>query len=308
MKLGCLTLILIILALFLFSCAEVSQTYIPYNDTLFPVMDKSIQAEISPSVPIESAPLPPETENTEIDIPTIPEPEIITPIINNRPEEYVTFSLSGLHDEVLLQESVDAGQEYVDGTCYIGDSITLGLKVFKILPEDRVYSAGSIDPYAAAHNKIVTLPDGRNVTAPQAVGYYKPQRVVITLGTNSLSWCPEKAFISSYGQLIEDIRAESPETVVIIQSIPPVTESYEANAKKLTNENINRFNVLLLELAAEKSAYFLNTASVLKNEYGFFNEDYQSGDGLHHNQASYRVWLNYLRTHAVPTEYSYEQS
>lgn len=295
-RFGCFTFILIFTCLVLFSCAQVAQTYIPYNDAVFPTLEKSLQTVLSIGISEDSIPVKPEPV-TEV---TPPETVIHEPVLTAPPEEYVTFTLNGLHDEVLLQETADAGQEYVDGTCYIGDSITLGLKVFKILPEERVFSAGSIDPYAAAHNKMVTLPDGRQVTAPQAVGYYKPERVVITLGTNSVSWTTEKAFISSYGQLIEDIRAESPGTVVIIQAIPPVSEAYEANAIKLTNKTVNRFNVLLLELAAEKSVYFLNTASVLKNERGYFNESYQSGDGLHHNQACYGVWLNYLRTHAVP--------
>lgn len=287
----------------LFSCSRVTQTYLPYNDAEFPTLAKSLQGELSTSILQETAPLPPE-EPEQQEIPDVPDVPDVTPETTQTPppapEEYVTFTLDGIHDDVLLQETPDVGQEYVDGTCFIGDSITLGLKVFKIIPEERVFSEGSIDPYAAGHNKMVTLPDGRKVTAPQAVGYYKPQRVVITLGTNSVSWCTEKAFLGSYGQLIDDIRAESPDTVVIIQSIPPVTEAYEAKAVKLTNATINHYNVLLLDLAVEKSAYFLNTASVLKNERGYFNDDYQSGDGLHHNSACYKVWLNYLRTHAVP--------
>ena len=298
-------LIISIISVILLSCAQITQTaYISYNDTDFPVMEESAQNDASACVSQDTAPLPktPEvvTQISEYPVTGNEEIPVYQPPVNAS-KDYSSFSLAGIHDEVLLSETSDAGQDYIDGTCFIGDSITLGLKVFKILPEERVFSAGSIDPYAAAHNKIVTLPDGRNVTAPQAIGYYKPQRVVITLGTNSVSWCPEKAFISSYGQLIDDIRAESPGTVVIIQAIPPVSEEYEANAIKLTNETVNRFNVLLLELAAEKSVYFLNTASVLKNERGYFNNDYQSGDGLHHNQACYKIWLNYLRTHAVPT-------
>ncbi len=286
---GYFTILLLLLILTFSSCARITESYIPYSASDFPVLEPLDKNDFSQSVAQEEMP------DINDDNPVIT--EYIPPA---PPEEYVNFTLNGIHDDVLLQETEDAGQAYVDGTCFIGDSITLGLKVFKILPESRVYSEGSIDPYAAGHNKIVTLPDGRKVTAPQAVGYYKPERVVITLGTNSVSWCPESSFIASYGQLIEDIRAESPQTDIIIQAIPPVSESYEATAVKLTNKTINRFNTLLVGLAKEKSVYFLNTASVLKNERGYFNDNYQSGDGLHHNQACYKIWLEYLRTHAIP--------
>lgn len=291
-----LLLILISFSFLFISCSKIELSAPVYKDPDIPELKKSPENAFTHPVPINSAPPKPviEEKTTEhIIIPKIPS--------SKPPSEYITYTLEGIHDEVLLAETPDAGEEYVDNTCYIGDSITLGLKVFKILPAERVFSEGSIDPYAAGHNKMVTLPDGTKVTAPQAVGYYKPQRVVITLGTNAVSWISESAFFHSYGQLIDDIRAESPETVVIIQSIPPVTEEYESHAIKLTNKTINKFNLILLDLAAEKSAYFLNTASVLKNERGYFNEIYQSGDGLHHNQASYAIWLNYLRTHAVPS-------
>ena len=292
-----LTFVLLSIATLLISCSRIENSAPVYQDPETPELRQSPQNAFTHPIPIEMAPPEPVVEEIPEEPVIIPE----QPTVSEPPSEYVTFSLEGIHDEVLLAETPDAGKEYVDNTYYIGDSITLGLKVFKILPAEHVFSEGSIDPYAAGHNKMVTLPDGTKVTAPQAVGYYKPQRVVITLGTNSVSWVSESAFFHSYGQLIDDIRAESPETVVIIQAIPPVTEEYESHAIKLTNKTINKFNMLLLDLAAEKSAYFLNTASVLKNERGYFNEIYQSGDGLHHNQASYAVWLNYLRTHAVPT-------
>lgn len=298
-----LTFVLVSISTLLISCSRIENSAPVYSDPELPELKESPQNAFTHPIPIESAPPEPVVEELPEEPVTVPEQPSVsnTPSVSEPPSEYVTFTLEGIHDEVLLAETPDAGKEYVDNTYYIGDSITLGLRVFKILPEEHVFSEGSIDPYAAGHNKMVTLPDGTKVTAPQAVGYYKPQRVVITLGTNSVSWVSESAFFYSYGQLIDDIRAESPETVVIIQSIPPVTEEYESHAIKLTNKTINKFNRLLLDLAAEKSAYFLNTASVLKNERGYFNDNYQSGDGLHHNQASYAVWLNYLRTHAVPS-------
>ncbi|MBQ9940107.1 MAG: hypothetical protein IJO74_01015 [Clostridia bacterium] len=286
----CLAIILLTLSYFLFSCSRINQSVIAYNDPDYPPLKPSFQNTFSHAIPPDSVPPEQLEQSDKHNSNELPAP----------PQEYITYTLKGRHDEVLLAESEDAGQKYVDETTFIGDSTTLGLKAFKIIPLERVFAAGSIDPYAAAHNKIIQLPDEKTVTIPQAVGYYKPKRVVITLGTNSVSWIAENAFYTSYGQLIEDIKAESPQTEIIIQTIPPVTEVYEAGAIKLTNKTINRFNELLLDLAFEKSVYFLNTASVLKNERGFFDERYHSGDGLHHNQASYDVWLKYLRTHAVP--------
>ena len=43
---------------------------------------------------------------------------------------------------------------------------------------------------------------------------------------------------------------------------------------------------------------YLDTVSVLRDAEGYLPESYQSGDGLHLKGSTYRIILDYVRTHA----------
>ncbi|MBE6689093.1 MAG: hypothetical protein E7588_07435 [Ruminococcaceae bacterium] len=214
------------------------------------------------------------------------------------PAEYVNFSLYDKYSDVILKETNATDDSYIFETVFIGDSLSVGLRAFKILPDTNVLAAGSIDPSHALKDSIIMLPTAKKVTIPEACGYYKPIRAVITLGTNSVSWRKPDDFIELYSKLIDEILKNSPETEIIIQSIPPVSEAYEANGSKITNKVINAFNEHLAQLCRERGIPFLNTAEALKDERGYLNEKYQSGDGLHLNKSAYQIWINYFKTHS----------
>ncbi|MBQ9940108.1 MAG: S-layer homology domain-containing protein [Clostridia bacterium] len=215
------------------------------------------------------------------------------------PSEYITFNLIKNYSDVVLKETSRETDAYLDGTAFVGDSLSVGLRAFRILPDKSVLAAGSIDPSHAIKDKLIMLPTTEKVTIPEACGYYLPERVVITLGTNSVSWRKPDDFINLYSELIDKILYYSPNTRIIIQSIPPVSEKYEEKGTKINNKVINSFNEYLADLCRERGLYFLNTAEILKNERGYLDESYQSGDGLHLNQKAYKLWVDYFMTHSV---------
>jgi len=128
---------------------------------------------------------------------------------------------------------------------------------------------------------------------------FSGKRIVVTLGTNGVALFAEKTFITYYGKFIDQLKEASPDSEIIIQSIMPVTESYNNKMKKLVNSRINKYNLLLLGLAEYKDVYFLNTAECLKNDDGHFRDDLTSDEGVHHNQTSYKLWFKYLKEHAT---------
>lgn len=215
------------------------------------------------------------------------------------PFEYINFDLYKDFSDVILPLTEPADDTYIEDTVFIGDSLSVGLKVFQFVPENRVLAAGSIDPHHAINDALIMLPDGKKVTIPQACGYYLPKRAVITLGTNSVSWRKPQNFIQLYSTLIDTILSYSPDTEIIVQSIPPVSEAYELKGSKITNKLINSFNEHLADMCRQKNLPFLNTAEALKNDRGYLADQYQSGDGLHHNRSAYKIWIDYLKTHST---------
>jgi hypothetical protein len=65
----------------------------------------------------------------------------------------------------------------------------------------------------------------------------------------------------------------------------------------LTNENLEKYNLLLLEMCEEREIRFVDVASVMRDENGFLPRNYCSdpdGMGIHLMDEACQLWLGYL--------------
>lgn len=208
------------------------------------------------------------------------------------------FSLEGILESVQLPESEDAGDEYQSTTAYLGDSVTMGLSFFKNHPAEMVIAKGSINPLDAVEKKLIELDDGTFVNFPVALSKTGAKRAVLTFGSNAISIMSEETFLKYYIKLLDAIEETCPDCDIIIQSITPLAST--CTLKKLTNDLVNRSNLLLLVLAYSRDLKFLDTTSQMKDSEGYMKLEFcSSDDGIHINQQGYEVWINMLRTHEL---------
>lgn len=105
----------------------------------------------------------------------------------------------------------------------------------------------------------------------------------------------ETDFKAYYAKLVRAIQKASPNTVILLQSIFPVT----AGCKVLSNEKIDRANGWVKAVAAENNCRYLDTQSVLKDGNNCLRDSLcNNEDGIHLNTEAYRLILSYIRTHA----------
>ena len=88
----------------------------------------------------------------------------------------------------------------------------------------------------------------------------------------------------------------SPESIIIVQSIPPVSKEMDAKGF-LTNDKINKLNYYILEMCNELGIPFLNSAEVLKNSEGHLKEGYAITDGVHLSEAGNEKIMKYFQNH-----------
>ena len=202
----------------------------------------------------------------------------------------------------LLGETEDMGEEYLDRMIFVGDSNTAHLVSFGVLrggkSTDRVWlpKGNTLTLDSEITNKTVLFPPtGEYLTIPEAASKGKPEYLVISLGTNGIASLDETQFKYCYKKLIVAIRAASPKTKIIVQSIYPVTSQY----KGFSHLTVDRANGWLLSLAEECGVKYIDTASVLKDAYGALKEEYNSDhmDGYHINKEAAEQILLYIRTH-----------
>lgn len=217
--------------------------------------------------------------------------------------EETSHHLDELYPDVILKETTDAGQEYIDNIIFLGDSTTNGLRSYRMLKDERdtkqVWTPVSGTLTLSQANVInILFPDtDTEITIAEAVELKKPPILVITLGVNGVSFMGEDYFKGEYIKLIENIQSISPDTIIILQSIFPIAKSYQKQGS-INIENISAANEWIVAIAYETGCKFLDTYSALIGEDGYLPEEYQNGDGMHFNETGFSIELNYIRTHA----------
>lgn len=144
------------------------------------------------------------------------------------------------------------------------------------------------------------LPTGDAVdrTLEEALRTVRPQRLVLSFGLNGLCYfhSNQTAFLADYRRLIEGIRASSPNTEIVVQSIYPVGENSAFSLPAPTlNAYIEVLNARLAELCmSADGVFFADTARLLRDASGSLKKEYDTGDGIHLTNEAYRQILSYL--------------
>ncbi len=202
---------------------------------------------------------------------------------------------------IVLAETEDMGQEYIDKFVFLGDSTTYGLAYYDDVPvsASQVWTPASgtltLSLWSIAN---IVYDDGREISIAEAAALKQPEYLMITLGVNGISFMDETTFIEEYTNLVNAIQAESPNTKIILNSIYPISADYPAS-NGITNEKIDTANLWVQKISENLNLKYLNSASVIKDEYGALPKNLDNGgDGLHMNGDGYNLVIGYMRNHA----------
>jgi lysophospholipase L1-like esterase len=126
----------------------------------------------------------------------------------------------------------------------------------------------------------------------------QPRAVFLLIGTNDL-WTDNSAAItvSNIARTADRIRAKSPETMVIVQTVFPVRKVAWERNPDTANEKVRAINALLKRQSRAGRFLLLDTYALLVDRGGKLNAAYTS-DGLHLNEAGNAAW-SLLVTHAL---------
>ena len=206
---------------------------------------------------------------------------------------------------VTLPKTEDAGEAYLDRLIFFGESTTTHLRARGGLPADRIWADASgtrmLSP-RTAHDPIVYPPTQESLTLAQACAKAQPEYLVLSFGLNGIVGFANNPnrYLSCYERLIDDIRAASPNTKIILQTVYPVAraDSFSVDTDTL-NQYICTINDLLPQLASQRNdVRIADTASILRDGCGRLRAELADTDGIHLLPAAYTEILSYLRTHA----------
>ena len=196
--------------------------------------------------------------------------------------------------------SADGGG-FLRSTAFLGDSITAHMASRAAVDKAQVWAAK--ERYLNLDSRItyarIVAPDtGEEEPIAAVAARLRPKYLVVTLGLDYGVYYYRndlETFAKYYEKLLDALSAASPDTVILLQSIFPVTAASAA----ITNEMIDRANAVIREIAARRSLAYLDTQSVMRDENGFLRAEYcGSADGIHLTESAYEAILAYIAAFA----------
>lgn len=190
---------------------------------------------------------------------------------------------------------------YFDDAVFIGDSLTTGIQLYNILPDTTVLASVGININNIFTNEVINDGNGGQQTILDAAKDIQPAKIYTMLGTNGLKGLGPQETVRYYRQLVQQLKADHPDSIIYVQSLMPINEEiFAANyGYELTNAEIDECNELLMQMAGEEEVYFVNCAEAIKDENGELPAEFTT-DGLHFRGEYYNKWIDYLKEHTVP--------
>ncbi len=252
-------------------------------------------------VTAEPTTVPPSTEPLIIE-PT--KPELVGFNSVAKPDEHGERRSPNVNYYVPYSDRV--GPEYFDNAVFIGDSVTETLKYYNMAQGSFGQALFLSSSSLSAGNALWDLNDpnayhplyqGSKVYLYDGVALSGKKKVYIMLGVNELGWVDAETCLGSLLKVTDAILQKSPDVMFYMQSVTPL--SYERG--QLNTELINEYNARLSETCRERGWYFIDVASMFRDETGHLPEKYCSdpgGMGIHFNNEACKMWVDYLYTHA----------
>lgn len=130
----------------------------------------------------------------------------------------------------------------------------------------------------------------------------KPAKIFLLIGINDVSHhLGARRIADKYRVLVKEIREQSPDTKLYVQSVMPVNNSFK-RYKNLVGEEatISELNKLLRSVAEEEGAEYVELTGVLSDSKGRLRREF-TNDGLHLTGKGYAAWAEAIRELVGPS-------
>lgn len=195
----------------------------------------------------------------------------------------------------------DYDSDFFSSDLFIGDSISTGYSLYGFLNDKNVYAKVGLNPSTVLTKSVSTCYGDIGIST--MLTYTMPKRVYIMLGSNGIQWLSVGNMLQSTDTLVELIKEICPECDVVIISVPPVTAAYDSTVQDVdVMAKINEYNTSLSSYCTANGMLFVDAASILKDETGYFNKTYAESDGMHFKSSAYKTLLSKIQSDVTEFE------
>ena len=206
--------------------------------------------------------------------------------------------MAGLGELNKLGTTSDAGDEYISRITFLCDSAFINLRELGLVGTNQVWgSTGGSLSMVDLNMELIKFPnDGSDVSVVNASMVSKPDILLMMLGMDGLTRIDEDTFISNYVTLINDVRANSPDTKIICCSPASISETYSGDdySVGLVSSATQWIQIVCMKTGA----YYLDLGEAVGESFQMLAK-YSASNGRSVNRLGLQTCLDYIRTHAL---------
>lgn len=168
---------------------------------------------------------------------------------------------------------------------FLGNSITDGGEFHELFKQDNIKNRGiRSDVIRGVQKRLKQVTGGH------------PKKIFLLIGINDVAQgLTVDQLAARYEELVKQIRLESPETELYLQSVMPVNNNFKRYKSLIGKERIIReFNNRIKEIASRQGAVYVDLWPYLSDANKNLRREF-TNDGLHLNGKGYKAWTNGIR-------------
>lgn len=201
-------------------------------------------------------------------------------------------------DNVILSETEDMGDDYINKMVYVGDSVPWVFSNNYMWNPERVYAAPCTGPSNVLQQKVYLNNKLTNKTIVDLIEINKPEYILVSIGfCEIVSLGNVDKFIENYDNFINEIKNLVPSSKIILASIYPVINETLRGTEVPTNKQVNEYNYYTAYVAQKNNLKYLNYSEIVKNNEGLADKMLTMSDGYHPNNLGMQKIINYIKTH-----------
>lgn len=204
-------------------------------------------------------------------------------------------------DIVVPEQTVALDDSYFEDAVFIGDSRMQGFRNLSGITKGSFVTAVGMElENFYTEDQIATA--AGNVKVLDALKNINFSKIYMMLGTNELGAYDMNQVGESYRQVLADIKklSSSADPIVYVYSVIYVDESLVTTGDYVNNANVDAVNTEILKMCKEEGYHYINLNEVLSNgSHGLISG--AAEDGIHLNTDYCKKWLEYTKTHYIPS-------
>ncbi|MGN0308808.1 MAG: GDSL-type esterase/lipase family protein [Lachnospiraceae bacterium] len=221
--------------------------------------------------------------------------EIMTSVSENEtaPRENIQAEMSDRR--MGAAQPFQADSSYFDDALFIGDSRTVGLLEYGDLGQAEVLADSGMSVYKIMKTAF-PLKNGEKVYLEELLANRSFGKIYIMLGINELGYDFDQT-VKRYQELVDMICAAQPGAIVFLEANLHITQEKSGQSPHYNNENINRFNYAVSEMADGERIFYLDVNPLFDDERGALNPELTT-DHTHILGKYYASWVDWILTQA----------